>query len=74
MAQPTSKASRTPTAAMERAPLPPSRAFVVQMRADAAPTDGTFTGRVEHMTSGAAARFETVTQLVEFIRTVIDDA
>ena len=49
----------------ERA-LSPARAFVVQFREE---TDGAakgFTGRVEHMISGHAARFESAAELLAF--------
>ncbi len=44
--------------------LPAERAFVVQLRADADLARGVVRGRVEHMLSGAAARFESLEQLV----------
>lgn len=49
----------------ERA-LSPARAFVVQFREE---TDGAargFTGRVEHMVTGHAARFESAEELLDF--------
>jgi hypothetical protein len=50
--------------AAPRAPLPAERAFVVQLRADADPAHGVVRGRIEHLTSGAAAVFESVEQLL----------
>jgi hypothetical protein len=66
---------RTKATARSRAPgraaLPAERAFVVQLRADADPARGAVSGRVEHLVSGAAALFESVEQLVDWIRDVI---
>jgi hypothetical protein len=74
MAQRRHTASRIPTAAANRSSLPPSRAFVVQIQADAEHTRSRFAGRVEHLTSGAAARFATVKELVTFIRGTIGES
>src|SRR5262245_17733433 len=46
--------------------LSPRRAFVVQFRGDPAATHGSFTGRVEHMVSGHAARFHSHEELWAF--------
>lgn len=43
--------------------LPRDRAFVVQLRGDAALDDGAVRGRVEHLVTGETARFETGDQL-----------
>jgi hypothetical protein len=40
---------------------------VVQLQADADPAAGRFLGRVEHVTSGRAARFSGVEELVAFV-------
>ena len=58
----------------EEAPLSPYRAFVVQFRLGAGgEPPGPFTGRVEHVTSGHAARFHSVEELVAVIARVLAD-
>jgi hypothetical protein len=53
-------------------PLPPERAFVIQLRAPAAAGgDDHFVGRAEHIASGAAAHFGSVRELVDFVRQVL---
>ena len=54
-----------------RAPLLAHRAFVVQLRADADPGNGTMSGRIEHVSSGAAALFESVEQLIAWMRDAV---
>jgi hypothetical protein len=44
--------------------LSPTRAFVVQLRG----RPGAFAGRVEHIASGEAARFESGDELLAFLR------
>ena len=56
--------------AARRASLPADRAFVVQLRADVDLASGDIRGRVEHVTSGTAAVFESVEQLVSALRAV----
>ena len=51
-------------------PLPPDRAFVVQLRRQAAPDAEVFIGRVEHIASGQVARFDSAAELVTFIARV----
>jgi hypothetical protein len=51
--------------------LPSDRAFVVQLRWDAAVEQGDFRGRVEHLNSMQAAHFESVEELLAFIVCVI---
>jgi hypothetical protein len=51
------------------APLSPYRAFVVQFRVGAEPHH--FAGRVEHMTSGQAARFSSAEELLAFLTRVL---
>ena len=51
----------------DRAALPADRAFVVQLRADADPARGVVSGRVEHIVSGAAAPFDSLEQLLEWM-------
>jgi hypothetical protein len=46
--------------------LRPEGAFVVEFRLDAG-----LTGRVEHIVSGRAARFESEGELLAFVRTVL---
>jgi hypothetical protein len=53
------------------APLPPERAFVIQLRAPAAGGDDHFVGRAEHIASGAAAHFGSVGELMDFVRQVL---
>lgn len=53
------------------APLPPERAFVIQLRAQ---TDGNgelFVGRAEHLASGAAERFGSAAELLAFMSKVL---
>ena len=47
-------------------PLPPERAFVVQLRAQPDAAADFFVGRAEHITSGAAARFTCAAELLAF--------
>ncbi|HLK10844.1 MAG TPA: hypothetical protein VKW76_05650 [Candidatus Binatia bacterium] len=51
-------------AAPRRAALPAGRAFVVQLYADADLANGVVRGRVEHVVSGVAARFDSVADLI----------
>src|SRR5262252_2042469 len=51
-------------------PLSPARAFVVQFREGAA--GRRFTGRVEHMTTGRAARFASPEELQAFFLRVLN--
>jgi len=44
----------------EAIPLPPDRAFVVQLRPPSELDGEIFIGRVEHITSGSAASFDSV--------------
>ncbi len=48
-------------------PLSPMRAFVVQFRDSAEDAQTVFSGRVEHMVSGRAARFESSAELLAFL-------
>jgi hypothetical protein len=57
-----------PSAAQQRAALPAARAFVVQLRADADLERGVLRGRLEHLTSGVAAVFESAEELVARMR------
>ncbi len=51
--------------------LPSDRAFVVQLRWDAAVEQEDFRGRVEHLNSMQAAYFESVEELLAFIARVV---
>lgn len=48
-------------------PLPPERAFVVQLRPLGDPRDEVLVGRVEHIASGAVGRFSSAAELIAFI-------
>jgi hypothetical protein len=63
----------TPARALEatEAPLPAERAFVVQLRAQAAPGADLFVGRAEHIASGTAVRFGCAEDLMAFIAKVL---
>jgi hypothetical protein len=51
--------------------LSPHRAFVVQFRAETEVGQGRYTGRVEHVVSGQAARFASFEELLAFITQVL---
>ena len=51
--------------------LPSNRAFVVQLRWDADVEHGDVRGRIEHLNSMQATRFESVEELVAFIARVV---
>ena len=53
------------------APLSVTRAFVVQLGADAVVEQGHLTGRVEHVISGQAADFEALETLLAFMARVV---
>jgi len=55
-----------------RGPLPADRAFVVQLRADADFGSGAVSGRIEHVSSGAAGLFDSVEQLIAWMRAAVD--
>jgi hypothetical protein len=63
-----------PLAAVNEAPLPPDRAFVVQLRAQGDAGGELFAGRVEHLTSGAAERFDSAEGLIRFVTRVLASA
>jgi hypothetical protein len=48
-------------------PLPPERAFVVQLRPLNDPRGEVLVGRVEHIASGAVGRFASAAELTTFI-------
>jgi hypothetical protein len=51
-------------------PLPPERAFVVQLRPQADPEGEIFVGRVEHIASGEFVRFGSAAELLAFMANV----
>lgn len=51
-------------------PLPPERAFVVQLAVQAAPEGELFVGRIEHIASGEFVRFGSAAELLAFIANV----
>ena len=55
------------------APLPVSRAFVVQFSADALPSANRFAGRVEHIESGRSRRFAALDELVAFVTSCLEE-
>jgi hypothetical protein len=67
---PAAFASR-PDAEPERlTPLPPHRAFLVQLRADADPAL-CMMGRIEHVKSGRAAHFDSLDELLAFVHRML---
>ena len=55
-------------------PLSPTRAFVVELR-EPAPSDAElFCGRVEHVLSGRMTTFDSLEELVAFVRAVSGSA
>jgi len=59
--------TRQRSVATNEVPLPPERAFVVQLRPLTNPTGELFVGRVEHIASGAVVRFGSAAELTAFI-------
>ena len=53
-------------------PLSVRRAFVVQFRLAANPSQEQWMGRVEHVASGQATEFDTALELMTFIARVLD--
>ena len=53
--------------------LLPERAFVVEFRGSGSTglDEPPLSGRVEHVVSGKAARFESATELLDFVRSVL---
>ena len=62
---------RRPSEATEP-PLPLERAFVVHLRPRSDVAAGLFVGRVEHIVSGAAGRFASAADLVEFVTRILE--
>lgn len=62
------KSADVPAPAGQPTGLPADRSFVLQLRADAGVgPDGPWSGRVEHVMSGEATRFEDCAALCDFI-------
>ena len=55
------------------APLPHHKAFVVQFHTDTELETGRMSGRVEHVVSGRATRFDSLEALLAFIGQVLRD-
>ena len=53
--------------------LPSNRAFVVQFRASQTDTSIPSTGRVEHVVSGQATRFQSWEDLQQFVEKVLTE-
>jgi hypothetical protein len=53
--------------------LPAKRAFVVQVHADAKVEQGQWQGRVEHLVSYQAARFQSLEELLTFMVKVLSE-
>ena len=53
-------------------PLPPERAFVVQLRPLTYPTGELFVGRIEHIASGTVFRFGSAAEPTDFIARICD--
>jgi hypothetical protein len=53
--------------------LPAKRAFVVQIRADAKVEQGKWQGRVEHIESYQATRFQSLEELLAFMVKVLSE-
>ena len=53
--------------------LPAKRAFVVQIRADAKVDQGQWQGRVEHLVSYQATRFQSLEELLAFMVKVLSE-
>jgi len=54
--------------------LPIRRAFVVQLHAETDLAQGLIRGRVEHVVSGQAARFQTLEELLAFLSRTLQAA
>ena len=52
--------------------LPVWKAFVVQFTRETTTQTGTFSGRVEHMTSGRRARFSSTKELIAILEKMLD--
>jgi hypothetical protein len=61
-----------PIRAATEVPLPPERAFVVQLRPLTDPAGELFVGRIEHVASGAVFRFRSAAELTGFIEQICE--
>lgn len=57
----------------QRPSLPANRAFVVQIYADAKAEQGQWQGRVEHLVSFQATRFQSLEELLAFMLKVLSE-
>ena len=55
----------------DESPLSPHKAFVVQLRENTDVERGHWAGRVEHVTSGQAAHFQSLDELLAFVARVL---
>jgi hypothetical protein len=53
--------------------LPTNRAFVVQFRAQSSGAPAGWEGRVEHVVSGQATHFDSLEELLAFMRRVLTE-
>jgi hypothetical protein len=60
-------------AGREEPSLPAWKAFVVQFTREAECASGTFSGRVEHLSSGRRAQFESPQELVSLLQQLLDE-
>jgi hypothetical protein len=64
--------TRHRSTATTEVPLPPERAFVVQLRPQTDPPGELFVGRIEHIASGTVSRFGSAAELTDFIARICD--
>jgi len=57
----------------QQSSLPAKRAFVVQIHADAKVEQGQWQGRVEHVVSYQATRFQSLEELLAFMMKVLSE-
>lgn len=55
----------------DQSPFSPHLAFVVQLREHADVDHGQWSGRVEHVTSGRASHFQSIEELLGFMKRVV---
>ena len=53
--------------------LPRTKMFVLQLSRDSGPGKGTFAGRVEHLSTGRRARFETLEELMAALSRLLSE-
>jgi hypothetical protein len=58
-------------ASMSGSKLPSNRTFVVQMSAEASPSEGSFAGRAERLESGRVSHFASREALIRFVNGVL---